>query len=48
VRWFYLTLTGPLVGQQLVTLLAAALEAADRVAAHVVAAAVVEPALVDI
>lgn len=43
-----LTLAVPLVDEQLVALLAAALEAAHRVPADVVAAAVVEPALVDV
>lgn len=38
----------PLVDEQFVALLAAALEAAHRVPADVVAAAVVEPALVDV
>lgn len=42
------TLAGPLVGQQLVALLAAALEASHRVPAHVVTSAVVEAALVDV
>lgn len=43
-----LTLAVPLVYEQLVALLAAALEAAHRVPADVVTAAVVEPALVDV
>lgn len=43
-----LTLAAPLVDEQLVALLAAALKAAHRVPADVVAAAVVEPALVDV
>lgn len=43
-----LTLAVPLVYEQLVALLAAALEAAHRVPADVVTAAVVEPALVNV
>lgn len=43
-----LTLAVPLVDEQLVALLAAALEAAHRVPADVVATPVVEPALVDV
>lgn len=42
------TLTGPLVGQQLVAFLAAALETAHRVSTHMITSAVVEAALVDI
>lgn len=42
------TLTSPLVGQQLVAFFAAALEAAHRIPAHVIATAVVEAALVNI
>lgn len=41
-------MAGPLVGQQLVALLAAALEAAHRVPTNVVTPAVVEAALVDV
>lgn len=43
-----LTLAVPLVDEQFVALLAAALEAANRVPADVVAATVVEPALVNV
>lgn len=42
------TLTSPLVGQQLVAFFAAALEAAHRIPTHVIAAAVIEAALVDV
>lgn len=42
------TLTSPLVGQQLVAFFAAALEAAHRIPTHVIAAAVVEAALVNV
>lgn len=43
-----LTLAVPLVDEQFVAFLAAALEAAHRVPADVVAATIVEPALVDV
>lgn len=50
--WMYLggkpTLTRPLIGQKLVAFFAAALEASHRISTHVIAAAVVEAALVDI
>ena len=41
-------MTGSLIGQKLVAFLAAALEAADRVSTHVIAAAVVQAALVNV
>lgn len=44
----YCTLTSPLIGQQFVTLLAAALEAAHSVPTHVVTPPVVETALVNV
>lgn len=42
------TLTRPLIGQKLVAFFAAALEASHRISTYVIAAAVIEAALVDI